>query len=250
MKEKFSTRVLAEIAIFAAIGFALDALQSGIFKGVWPNGGSIGFAMVPVFVIAYRRGLLPGLLCGLVLSLIQMLGGIYILPAATFNNKFMQAMGPFFQVMLDYVLAYFVVGFAGAFAGLYKKSESMKMKLVWITAGVVVGGLLKYACHVASGYFWLDEKITFWGVNGGTMIYSFIYNLYAVFNIAICLPIMILIARFYPKFLNPDDLVQVQPKVILTEKESMFTDENESLEPEEPKVTEEKVLEEDNKDER
>ena len=204
MKEKFSVRVLAEIAIFAAIGFALDALQSGIFKGVWVNGGSVGIAMIPVFIIAYRRGLIPGLLCGLVLSLVQMLGGIYVLPAATFDNKFMQAMGPFIQVMLDYVLAYFVVGFAGAFAGLYKKAESNKMKYVWISCGVVLGGLLKYACHVASGYFWLDDSINFWGVNGGTMIYSFVYNLYAVFNVILCLPLMILIAKFYPKFLNAD----------------------------------------------
>ncbi len=261
MKKKFSTRVLAEIAIFAAIGFALDVLQGGIFKGVWPNGGSVGFAMVPVFVIAYRRGLIPGLLCGLILSLVQMLGGIYVLPAASFDNKFMQAMGPFFQVMLDYVLAYFVVGFAGAFSGLYKKSENMKLKLVWISIGVIVGGLLKYACHVASGYFWLDPKINFWGVNGGTMLYSFIYNLYAVFNIFVCLPIMILIARFYPKFLNPDDLTPVEPKVILTEKESMFTDEDETLdlddsnkkeeaEAAESKESEATELEEENNDER
>ncbi len=204
MKEKFSTRVLAEIAIFAAIGFALDALQSGIFRGVWVNGGSVGIAMIPVFIIAYRRGLIPGLLCGLILSLVQMLGGIYIMNAATFDNKFIQVMGPFIQVMLDYVLAYFVVGLAGCFAGLYKKADNMKMKILWISVGVIVGGLLKYACHVAAGYFWLYPGDTFWGAASDTMAYSFVYNLYAVFNIFICLPIMILIARFYPKFLNPD----------------------------------------------
>lgn len=202
MKEKFSVKVLAEIAIFAAIGFALDMLQSGIFKGVWVNGGSVGIAMLPVFIIAYRRGLIPGLLCGLVLSVVQMLGGIYVLPAASFDNKFMQVMGPFIQVMLDYVLAYTVVGFAGAFSGMYKNGKSQGVKLVAISLGVIVGGLLKYACHVASGYFWLDPEINFWGVNGGTMIYSFVYNLYAVFNIFICLPIMILIAKVYPRFLN------------------------------------------------
>ena len=218
MREKFSTRVLAEIAIFAAIGFALDMLQSGIFKGIWVNGGSVGFAMIPVFIIAYRRGLLPGLLCGLVLSLVQMLGGIYVINGATFkDNPFLQVMGPFIQVMLDYVLAYFVVGFAGAFSGLYKNSDSKKMKLIWISVGVIVGGLAKYACHVASGYFWLDEKIEFWGVNGGTMIYSFIYNLHAVFSTILCLPIMILIARFYPKFLN-SDFAEKRDKEVVDEK--------------------------------
>lgn len=30
-KKKFTTKVLAEVAIFAALAFALDALQGGIF---------------------------------------------------------------------------------------------------------------------------------------------------------------------------------------------------------------------------
>jgi hypothetical protein len=51
---KFSIRVLAEIAIFAAIAYVLDLFQGIWFQGVWPNGGSIGIAMVPIFVIAYR----------------------------------------------------------------------------------------------------------------------------------------------------------------------------------------------------
>ena len=39
MKQKvFSTKVLAEIAIFAALGLVLDALSSGIFRSVWVNG--------------------------------------------------------------------------------------------------------------------------------------------------------------------------------------------------------------------
>ena len=86
MKRKFSTRVLAEVAIFAALAFALDALQGGIFRGVFASGGSIGFAMVPVFLISYRRGLWPGIICGLILSLVQMLGGIYVINASSFEN--------------------------------------------------------------------------------------------------------------------------------------------------------------------
>lgn len=40
--------MLAEIAIFAALGFALDIIQGGIWRGVFINGGSIGFGMIPL----------------------------------------------------------------------------------------------------------------------------------------------------------------------------------------------------------
>ncbi|MBE6137511.1 MAG: energy-coupled thiamine transporter ThiT [Erysipelotrichaceae bacterium] len=201
MKKKFSTKVLAEIAIFAALAFALDALQGGIFKGIFVNGGSIGFAMLPIFVISYRRGLLPGLLCGLILSLIQMLGGIYIIQGKTLEGAFMQAMGPFIQVMLDYVLAYTVVGFTGAFANKYQNNCNTKSKYTWIIVGCVTGGLLKYLSHFLAGvWFWPGEM---WGVGGS--LYSLLYNgLYCIPNIIICTALMLIIARVYPQFLSLD----------------------------------------------
>ena len=206
MKKSNNTiRILAEIAIFAAIAFGLDMLQAGLFKGFFVNGGSIGVAMVPIFVIAYRRGLWPGLLCGLIVSVVQMLGGVYIIPGATYSGG-MKVIAPFAQVMLDYVLAYTVVGFAGAFAKMYKNKEEFSMKVIAIVAGTVLGGLLKYACHTLSGgLFWLDPSINFLGVNGGTVWYSFFYNgLYCIPNIILAVIIMILIAIYYPQFLDPE----------------------------------------------
>lgn len=210
-KEKFSTKVLAEIAIFAALAFALDALQGGIWKGVFINGGSIGFAMVPVFVISYRRGLLPGVLCGFILSVVQMLGGIYIIQGKTLEGAFLQAAGPFIQVMLDYVLAYTVVGFTGAFAGLYAKGKTKRQRILWIVVGCVVGGLLKYICHILAGiWFWPGEM---WGVGG--VGYSFLYNgLYCIPNIIICTAIMIILAVAYPQFLNPNKIVEAEEEPV------------------------------------
>lgn len=97
-KNKLSVRVAAEIAIFAALAFAFDAIQGGIFKGVFASGGSIGFGMLPILVIAYRRGLLPGIICGFIVSIIQMLGGIYVINGSSFDNSFLQVMGPFLQI--------------------------------------------------------------------------------------------------------------------------------------------------------
>ncbi len=199
--KKFNVQVLAEIAIFAAIGFVLDILQGGIWKSAFANGGSIGLAMVPVFIICYRRGLVPGLLCGLILSLVQMLGGIYVINSGSMEG-WKSTAGPFIQVMLDYVLAYTVCGFAGCFASLYHKAKTNKAKYLFVILGCVLGSLLKYACHVASGcFFWPGEM---WGVSGN--MYSFLYNgLYCIPNMIICTTIMVLIAKFYPKFINVED---------------------------------------------
>lgn len=215
MKQKFNVKVMAEVAVFAAIAFALDALQGGIWKSAFPNGGSIGLAMVPIFIISYRRGLLPGLLCAFILSVVQMLGGIYIINSGTIADslavigitssgaiKFFEVCGPFLQVLFDYVLAYTFVGFAGAFSKKYFKSAAMSKKIGFIILGCVIGGLLKYACHVLSGLFFWPGEI--FGISGA--MYSFIYNgLYCIPNIIICTIIMVLIARFYPMLLNPNE---------------------------------------------
>ena len=199
--KNFSVKVLCEIAIFAAIGFVLDILQSGIWKGAFANGGSIGLAMVPVFIISYRRGLIPGILCGLLLSLVQMLGGIYVINGSSMEG-WKQTFGPFLQIMLDYVLAYTVVGFAGAFSGMYKKANSNKKKYIAILIGCILGGMLKYFSHAFAGiFFWPGEM---WGVSGA--LYSWLYNgLYMIPNIIVCTVIMIIIAKFYPVFINPDE---------------------------------------------
>lgn len=203
-KQKFNTRVLAEVAIFAALAFALDALQAGIWRGVFASGGSIGLAMIPIFLIAYRRGLLPGVLCGLMVSLVQMLGGVYVINATSFDNAFLHVMGPFLQVMLDYVLAYTVVGLAGCFAGLYHSSEKRSRKILWMVVGCTIAGLLKYACHViAGGVFWLNQGSSFMNIADTSWLYSFIYNgAYCIPNIIICGAIMVILVRFYPQFIE------------------------------------------------
>ena len=194
-KSILSVRILAEIAIFAAIGFALDYLQGALWSGVFFNGGSIGLAMVPVFVISYRRGFIPGLLCGFVLSFAQLLGGSIIAVA-------------FWQFMLDYILAYTVVGIAGAFAGLYKNAKNFGFKLIWILVGCFVGGMLKYTSHVISGVlYWLGNgKGTFLGVADNSALFSWVYNgAYCIPNIIISMVVMVIIARFYSVFLNPEE---------------------------------------------
>ena len=61
-KRMIDIRVMAEIAIFAALGFVLDLVQGAYSNALFGNGGSIGIAMIVVFLISYRRGLGVGLI--------------------------------------------------------------------------------------------------------------------------------------------------------------------------------------------
>ncbi len=205
MKKNNKLQAIIEVAIFAAIAVALDLIQGGLFKGVFASGGSIGFAMLPIFIISYRRGLGYGILCGFIVSVLQMLSGIYVIQGATMPNDFLKACGPFIQVMLDYVLAYTLVGFAGLFAKVYKKSGDQKSRILFIILGCLVGGMLKYLVHTIAGIvFWLgDGSGSFAGIANNTHLYSWIYNgAYCIPNIIICTIIMVIIAIRYPFFLD------------------------------------------------
>jgi thiamine transporter len=213
MKEKkFSTRVLAEVAIFAALAFVLDILQSGIWRGVWINGGSVGFAMIPVVVIGYRRGLGAGLLCGLATSVLQLIGGMSISPTALTGPWY----NVFFQIMLDYILTYPVVGAAGAFAGLFQKADTKVKREVWLGVGIFVGGMLKFLCHYIAGViFWSSVDNSFAGIGGSAAeLYSFVYNItYMLPNIIICEVILILLDLKQPRILSIPELKKAEDTI-------------------------------------
>jgi thiamine transporter len=93
-----NARVLAEIAIFTALATAL----SSIIIYVMPQGGSITLAsMVPIIWLALRRGPKVGIVTGIIYGMIQFM----LLP---------YAIEPI-QVLLDYPLAFGVLGVAGFF---------------------------------------------------------------------------------------------------------------------------------------
>jgi len=100
MKKK-NIAILAEIGVMAALALVFDMIAS---PWGFINGGSISIAMLPIVVVAVRRGLKAGLLAGLMLGVLQIvssLRGLYILN--------------FTQFLLDYILAFLVLGLAGVF---------------------------------------------------------------------------------------------------------------------------------------
>src|SRR5690606_1335246 len=96
-------RFISEMGIFIALRLVL-ALLAGLYSySIWPLGGSISIAMIPIFIMSFRYGLKGGLVSGFAVGSIQILWGG-------------SGLVHWIQVLLDYTLAYAVVGLAGIYA--------------------------------------------------------------------------------------------------------------------------------------
>lgn len=175
-------RMIAECAIMIALGTILAQIK--IYR--MPSGGSVTAAsMVPFLLISYRCGTKWGLLSGFVNSLLQMLlGGIYP-PVAP------GAIGYAAEILLDYIMAYMVLGFAGAFSKPFRKNR---------TAGVAVSAficcLLRFICAFVSGFaVWADVMAD----GRAAIIYSLGYNAaYMAPESVITVVVLVLLYRFAP----------------------------------------------------
>lgn len=166
---------MVEIGIMAALGFVFDELSGIMFKGIFVNGGSIGIAMLCVLVMAFRRGFVPALATGLVMGLLDLATGPYIIPG--------EAWRAVAQVLLDYVLAYPMVAFAALFRRSFLSSETKGRKMLFLSLGSVLGGLLKLFVHYLSGIlFWADpSSFAFNWTWMNPHLYCVLYNALYVF---------------------------------------------------------------------
>ncbi len=158
-------RTICEIGLFAAIGFVLDELQGILSKGLFINGGSIGFAMIAVLIIGFRRGWLPAILTGLIMGLFDVATSAYILNPA--------------QLILDYIIPYALVGLGALFAPLFTNAKTRKDKIIWIVVATAVGGMAKFLSHYLAGVcFWANPADFAWNLNNvNPFLYCFIYNI-------------------------------------------------------------------------
>jgi len=145
-------RALVETALLVAVGFVLSWIKLLSL----PQGGSVTpLAMLPILIIGLRHGLKWGLLGGLLYSVLQMLQQFWPPPSGTVP-AFISV------IMLDYVLAFSVLGLSGLFRG--------KQNGIIYAAPICI--FLRFICHFISG-------IVIWGVYAGDQavwLFSLIYN--------------------------------------------------------------------------
>lgn len=157
------TLFIVEVAVFTALAFLLDLLSGFLFSRIWPQGGSVSIAMVPIFLMSYRWGIKGGMVTGLLLGLLQFVLG------------FSQIYHPI-QGIVDYLVAFALVGLAGVFASQIKKGLQHSQKFKWIALvfmGVLLGSVLRYLAHVYSGVVFFGE---FAPEGQPVVLYSFVYN--------------------------------------------------------------------------
>ena len=133
----YTLRRITETAIMLAVATVLSLLQ---FAGPWALGGSITVcSMLPIILIAHRYGTKWGLLTALTYSLLQLLLGLNNIQYAP---NAITAVG---IILLDYVLAYGVLGFAAAFDSVFNSKKTS------FVVGVVVTMILRFFFHFLSG---------------------------------------------------------------------------------------------------
>lgn len=141
---RLNNRILVE----GSLAVALSVVFSAIRLWTMPQGGSITLEMVPLFLFALRRGWRAGMAAGAVSGVLQLLTGGYVVHPI--------------QALLDYPMAFAVLGAAGAVP---------LRRPLWV--GMAVGGALRFLCHLASGVIFFAS---FAPKGSNVLLYSAVYN--------------------------------------------------------------------------
>ena len=162
-KKRTNTLFLVEVAVFSALAYLLDFVSGLLSLKVWPQGGSVSIAMIPIFLMAFRWGIKGGVISGFLLGLLQ------------FILSFSQIYTPV-QGLIDYGVAFSVIGLAGVFAKQIKRSLEANQRGKWMTyvvIGTFLGSALRYLAHVYSGIVFFGE---FAPEDTPAAVYSLLYN--------------------------------------------------------------------------
>ena len=161
--QKTKTKMLVEGAAMVALATVLSFIR--VFKLPW--GGSITLlSMLPIFIYSIRWGLKPGLTVSFAYSLVQFFQGIM-------DGLFGWGLTPVMLVaciILDYVGAFSVLGFAGIFRA--------KKNVVANLIGIGFATVLRFLFHFCSGVVIWKSYGELWGgfSTESSVLYSFLYN--------------------------------------------------------------------------
>lgn len=181
---------LVESAVMIALAAVLELVSKSIIPEMTFGGQITIVSMLPVVLVAWKYGVGKGLVTGFVYSLVQMAMG-----ASTISKMILPSsdeyLGSLLNIALmfafDYILAYTVLGLSAMYRKVIKKDY------VSLALGAFTVLLLRYICHITSGYilfgawaewFFTQEGFYSWGQrimntytgNALSLVYSIVYN--------------------------------------------------------------------------
>ncbi|MCL4079544.1 energy-coupled thiamine transporter ThiT [Coriobacteriia bacterium Es71-Z0120] len=159
-------RLLVEIALVVALAAVLNAIK------LWrmPQGGTFSLGMLPLFVLAIRRGPAVGVLAGALYGVVD----FFVDPYPPVH---------WVQFALDYPVAYAGVGLAGLLAGPVRTAFATGTRrwVLPLAGAILIGAAARYAVHVVSGVVFFAQY-----AKGPVLVYSLLYNLYVPISAAAC----------------------------------------------------------------
>lgn len=215
MKRTEKTQRLTTSAVMLALAMVLAMVCALIPFLNLPFGGGFTVASVlPIVVISYMYGIKWGLFSAGIYSVIQIVMDLYLGKGSTIMALFMPNSDDFMGfgaaiaiLIIDYLVAYTLLGFGGAFR------KVIKNKSLALTLGVVLALSLRYLAHIASGFIfygawaeWFFSQENFYAIgawilerfsgSGLAMIYSVFYNgLYMIPEIIITAVAALLVGK-------------------------------------------------------
>ena len=182
MKPRAYIRALVESSLLVALGFVLSYIT--LIK--LPQGGAVTpISMLPIMMIGLRHGLKWGFGGGFVYSCLQMLQEFWPPPTGT-------AAGYISVIMLDYIVAFTILGLSGLFRG----------KRYGLLYAAPVCLFLRFLSHFASG-------VIVWNIYAGNQpvwIYSLSYNgSYMGIELVLTMVIGAILCKTAPELFAPPD---------------------------------------------
>jgi Predicted membrane protein len=156
-----STKEFTEISIMIALTSVFEVIFSSIGITIFPNGGSVSLALLPLMVITMRLGFLKGLVAAGIYGIFQ-----FVLPVPVF-----------FLTPVQYLFDYIVPTLAAVLIIAFGRQKSQ------VYLGVVVVFAAKYLSHVIAG-------VVFWGEFAPEGFSAWTWSLY--YNATYAFPSMVL----------------------------------------------------------
>ena len=153
------TSMLVFSAVMIAVGTVLSLLKIDFVMG----GGRTICAMLPLVMVSFKYGIKWGVFTAFVFSVLQCLLGLD-------NVQYATSVGMAIAIiLLDYIVAYTVIGFSGIFKN---KAKNFKSALI---LGISITFFARFLCHFATGWMIWDAL---WPNEFGMAapLYSLCYN--------------------------------------------------------------------------